>query len=74
MFPQAADAATEIDNVVMQSLNNEYYLFRNEKGQKSQWDSNRETEEAIEEARDIASGKLAANPQSVDSFIQEMGL
>lgn len=35
---------------------------------------NRETEEAIQEARDIASGKLAAKPQSVDSFMQEMGL
>ena len=35
---------------------------------------NRETEAAIEEARDMASGKIAASPQSVDSFFQEMGL
>lgn len=35
---------------------------------------NRETEEAIQEARDIASGKIQSLPQSVDDFFQEMGL
>lgn len=35
---------------------------------------NRETEEAIQEARDIASGKIQAQPQSVDDFFQKMGL
>ncbi|MEG0879025.1 MAG: hypothetical protein RSF00_10210, partial [Oscillospiraceae bacterium] len=30
---------TEIDNAVMQSSNNEYYLFRDETGQKSPWGS-----------------------------------
>lgn len=35
---------------------------------------NRETEEAIQEARDIASGKIQAQPQRVDDFFQEMGL
>lgn len=35
---------------------------------------NRETEEAIQEACDIASGKIQAQPQSVDDFFQEMGL
>lgn len=30
---------TEIDNVVMQSTNNEYYLFRDEYGEKDQWGS-----------------------------------
>lgn len=35
---------------------------------------NRETEEAIQEARDIVSGKIEAPPQSVDSFFREMGL
>lgn len=35
---------------------------------------NRETEEAIQASRDMASGKISAVPQSVDSFFQEMGL
>lgn len=35
---------------------------------------NRETEEAIQEARDIASGKIQSQSQSVDDFFQEMGL
>ena len=35
---------------------------------------NRETEEAISEARDMASGKIEATSQSVDNFFQEMGL
>lgn len=35
---------------------------------------NRETEAAIQEARDIASGKIQAQPQSVDDFFQEIGL
>lgn len=35
---------------------------------------NRETEEAIQEARDMAAGKISSQPQSVDSFFKEMGL
>ncbi|WP_455616810.1 type II toxin-antitoxin system RelB/DinJ family antitoxin [Eisenbergiella sp.] len=35
---------------------------------------NRETEEAIQESRDMSSGKIPAQPQSVDSFFEEMGL
>lgn len=35
---------------------------------------NKETEEAIQESRDMASGKIAAVPQRVDSFFHEMGL
>lgn len=35
---------------------------------------NRETEAAMAEARDMASGKTEAAPQSVDDFFQEMGL
>lgn len=34
---------------------------------------NRETEEAMREAMDISTGKIPANPQSVDSFFEEMG-
>ena len=35
---------------------------------------NRETEEAIQEAHDMAAGKAPAQPQSVDRFFAEMGL
>lgn len=35
---------------------------------------NRETEEAIQEARDMASGKIQTQSKSVDDFFQEMGL
>lgn len=35
---------------------------------------NRETEEAIQEARDITAGKISLQPQSVDSFFKDMGL
>ncbi len=33
---------------------------------------NAETEAAMQEANDIADGKIAAKPQSVDSFFKEM--
>lgn len=35
---------------------------------------NRETEEAIKEARDIVAGKLDVKSEGVDDFFQEMGL
>ena len=35
---------------------------------------NRDTEEAIQEARDMTTGKISSQPQSVDSFFKEMGL
>lgn len=35
---------------------------------------NRETEEAIQEARAITTGETPAQPQSVDDFFAEMGL
>lgn len=35
---------------------------------------NSQTEAAMQEARDIACGKIPAEPQSVDSFFKEMGL
>ncbi len=35
---------------------------------------NKETEEAIQEAHAISTGKISAKPQSVDSFLKEMGL
>jgi DNA-damage-inducible protein J len=34
---------------------------------------NAETETAMQESNDIASGKIPAKPQSVDSFFKEMG-
>lgn len=34
---------------------------------------NAETEAAMQEAKDIADGKILAKPQSVDSFLREMG-
>lgn len=35
---------------------------------------NSETEAAMQEARDISSGKIQSQPQNVDSFFKEMGL
>jgi DNA-damage-inducible protein J len=35
---------------------------------------NAETEAAMQEAKDIADGKVLAKPQSVDSFFKEMGV
>lgn len=35
---------------------------------------NSETEAAMQEARDIISGKTPSTPQSTDSFFKEMGL
>ena len=35
---------------------------------------NRETEDAMQEAQDIVSGKIEMQPQSVDSFFEEMGV
>ncbi len=35
---------------------------------------NVETIAAMQEAQDIATGKVEVNPQSVDSFFEEMGL
>lgn len=35
---------------------------------------NSETEAAMQEARDIFSGKIPSMPQSTDDFFEEMGL
>jgi DNA-damage-inducible protein J len=35
---------------------------------------NAETEAAMQEANDIADGKIPAKPQSVDSFFKDMGV
>ena len=35
---------------------------------------NKATEDAMQEARDIVSGKIEMQPQNVDSFFEEMGV